>query len=351
MKLKGRLEEGKQVAADFLAIPWVCGGLIEKLGFEPFPGTLNLRLTDPESLAAFKKLVEKPSDAELTSPDPNFCNASLYPAVLNGSARTTIVWPHVPGQPEDIVELVSPESLRIRFRLNIGDECEIAVGPDAVVTEKRHYKAVLFDFEGTLVDFQWKLAEAEGRLLDELEKLGFDLKPFKNDNYAQMRTRALDTAPGEAVKNEIDRVFGEIYDEYDEDALTRWQLKPRAREILETLTRLGVKTAIISNVGRKGLSGALTKLGLNGVVETIVTRNDVSRAKPSGEGLTKVLNQFGLLPGDALMVGDSLSDLWAAREAGTPVAILLGGESPTPALAEARPEHLINTLAALAAVI
>lgn len=348
--LTGKVEDGKREAGGFMAIPWVAAGMRENLGYDPYPGTMNLKITDPGTLAAFKALVASPSEVELTSPDPAFCNASLIPALLNGEAPCAIIWPHVPGQPEDIIELVAPESLRTRFRLDEGGRCEVEVGGGSAAVKKQ-YRAVLFDFEGTLVDFQWKLPEAEVELRGVLASLGFDLAQFEKDNYATLRTRSMEMAQTEELKREIDSRFGEIYDRYDFDALSRWNLKPGARELLEKLQGGGVKVAIVSNIGRKGLSEALKVLSIEGVVSTIVTRNDVTRAKPSGEGIVKVLASFGVRPEDALMVGDSLADILAGRDAGTAVVLLTGGEAPTGVLAAAGPDHMLATLTALEAII
>ena len=348
--IKGRVQRGKEEAAGFLALPWVEAGLKESLGYIPYPGTLNLKLAEQESLHAFKNLVAGPAPFRLTSPDPNFCDASLFPALLKGGARCAIVWPQVVGQPEDVVELVGPEGFRNRFKLEDGDECHVAYA-GGEISIKSAPEAVIFDFEGTLVDFQWKLAEAEGRLRDLLADLGFDLALFEGDNYAQMRTRALSLAGSDEFSREIDRRFALIYETYDADALTRWNLQPGARELLAGLANRGIKLAIVSNVGRKSLVRAVDRLGLTGIVSTVVTRNDVSRAKPSGEGIWKALDELGVPAEDSLMVGDSLSDLMAARDAGVRVALLLGGESPAEKLIAAAPDHLLTTLAALAAIL
>lgn len=349
--LKGKVADGKREAGGFMAVPWVAEGMKKHLGYIPYPGTMNIKITDPDSLDAFRNLVEESRGLELVSPDPAFCNASLYPAVLNGKAPSAIIWPHVPGQPPDVVELVAPEALRLRFGLSLGDLCTVEVGNVSALCKKRTYRAVLFDFEGTLVDFQWKLPEAEEELRGVLVSLGFDLAQFQKDNYATLRTRSMDMARTVELKNEIDTRFGEIYDRYDFDALSRWNLKPGARHLLEKLQSEGVKVAIVSNIGRKGLSEALKVLSIEGVVETIVTRNDVTRAKPSGEGIKKVLASFGVEPEDALMVGDSLADILAGRDAGTFVVLLTGGEAPTDVLYAAGPDHMLADLAALDAIL
>jgi phosphoglycolate phosphatase len=210
---------------------------------------------------------------------------------------------------------------------------------------------VLFDFEGTLVDFQWRLAEAEARLRAELSTLGFDLAPFDGDNYALLRTRALELAGTADVRQRIERRFGEIYDGYDADALSRWSVREGASGLLARLRSAGLEVGLVTNIGRPTIEAALCRFGLERAFDVVVTRNDVARAKPSGEGILKALALLGVPAGHALFVGDSLSDLAAARAAGVRVAILRGGESAAEDVAEARPDWFLALLSDVGALV
>jgi HAD superfamily hydrolase (TIGR01509 family) len=345
--ITGTVETGRQEAAGFLGVPWVDEQLREKLGFCPFPGTLNLRLRDAESLETWRRLQSSIAPVRLASPDTAFCDASCYPVLVNGEVPGAIVLPLVDDYYRDVVEVVAAEGLRMRFRLKEGDECSLTVRESisgAPPSVQRVREAVLFDFEGTLVDFQWSLAAAEAELRAVLSDLGFDLTPFVRDNYAVLRSRALDLASSDDVRHRIEARFGEIYDRYDRDALTRWSLQRGAQELLQGLRTAGVRLALISNVGRLALGDALARLGLSTAFDAVVTRNDVGRAKPSGEGLRKALSLLHADPDRAMMVGDSLSDLFAARDAGVEVAILLGGENPPELIHQNQPDHVISCL-------
>jgi phosphoglycolate phosphatase-like HAD superfamily hydrolase len=60
---------------------------------------------------------------------------------------------------------------------------------------------------------------------------------------------------------------------------------------------------------------------------------------------------LGIAEGGTLMVGDSLSDLGAARSAGVAVAIVAGGESAADDVAAARPDHHLQRLAEVADLV
>lgn len=210
------------------------------------------------------------------------------------------------------------------------------------------FSCVLFDFEGTLVDFQWRLADAEAELRAVLGALGFDLAPFAADNYAVLRTRALELAGSDAVRDEVERRFGPIYDRYDADALSRWSLRDGAADLLRDLRASGRRLGLVTNIGRTAIDGALSRFGLARAFDAIVTRSDVARAKPSGDGVRRALAALGAAPREALLVGDSLSDLRAARDADICVALIPGGESSPEEIAGHRPDYVPASLGRIA---
>ncbi len=205
-------------------------------------------------------------------------------------------------------------------------------------------RCVLFDLEGTLVDFQWKLEEAEAELRRAAAGvLGGGPERFAGLNYAGIWKAAMEAA-GPALGPRMEQTLGPIYDRYDMDAATRWSLRAGAAPTLTRLRELGVPMALVTNVGRKATTRILTRLDIDRGFGTVVTRNDVPRMKPSPEGIHKALSALGATAAEALMVGDSLSDLEAARAAGCRVAIVLGGESTEAAIRAARPDRVLTDL-------
>ena len=205
-------------------------------------------------------------------------------------------------------------------------------------------RCVLFDLEGTLVDFQWKLEEAEAELRRAAAGvLGCGPERFAGLNYAGIWEAAME-AGSPALRARMEQTLGPIYDRYDLDAATRWTLRPGAAPVLTRLRELGVPTALVTNVGRKAVARILARLGIDRGLGTVVTRNDVPRMKPAPDGIRKALDALGATATEALMVGDSLSDIGAARAAGCRVAIVLGGESTEAAIRAARPDRVLTDL-------
>lgn len=213
-------------------------------------------------------------------------------------------------------------------------------------------KAILFDFEGTLVDFQWDLAGAVSATLDLLRESGFPTERLKSRKYSTLMQEATALAaeigyPPEKVRERI----GEIYDRFDEDALIRWNLQLGVKTFFHLLPTEGIKAGLVSNVGKKNLEKALQQFGLLGCFNVVISRNDVQSLKPSGEGLTLAMHRLQVLKDNTLHVGDSLDDILAAKEAGVKVIVIQGGENRKQELLSAGPDRCIRYFSELSACL
>ncbi|MBI5652853.1 MAG: HAD family hydrolase [Chloroflexi bacterium] len=211
---------------------------------------------------------------------------------------------------------------------------------------KTQFQVLLFDFEGTLVDFQWNLQDAARDAKNELRNLGFDSASWE-DNYAILRNRAVELAPQRGMDRRVvmERIDA-IYDRYDQDAASRWSAFPDVHPVLPHLKReQHIKLGVVSNIGRRAIESAFPRLGLANLFDIIITRNDVELLKPNGAGINLALEKLGAQKSDALFVGDSVTDVLGARDAGVPVAIIQGGESARAILVAAQPDYLWKSFA------
>ncbi|MCX7171842.1 MAG: HAD family hydrolase [Proteobacteria bacterium] len=208
-------------------------------------------------------------------------------------------------------------------------------------------QAVIFDFEGTLVDFQWQLAPAEEQLRCAFARLGFCGDEFSKGNYASMWNAAADLLAPQGRMVELREALHPIYDRWDADALARWEPRPGARDMLNQLIAGGIRVGMVSNIGRAALAEALGRFGLVGLLLPVVSRDDVTYMKPRAEGILRVLSGWQLAAGKALFVGDSLADVRGARAADVPVAIIRGGEAAKTAFSGNPPDHMISDLSEL----
>lgn len=213
-------------------------------------------------------------------------------------------------------------------------------------------EAVLFDFEGTLVDFQWNLKGAVQETLERLNALGFSVDRLRGKKYSLLKNEAMAIATEigrspDQVRKEIDA----IYDRFDADALSRWNLRHQAIDFLNSLKTSGIRTGLVSNVGKMALEEAIKKLGISPLFNLLVSRNDVRHLKPHGDGIRLALNRLEVPEEKALFVGDSIDDIQAAKEAGLRVIIILGGENPRHDLLSGGPDLLIQDYGELIACL
>jgi phosphoglycolate phosphatase len=210
-------------------------------------------------------------------------------------------------------------------------------------------ETMLFDFEGTLVSFQWKLSAAIEETLAMLRNIGFAQDRILSRKYSTLMTEAMQVAPSIGLHpDQVREKIGSIYDLYDEDALTRWTLRPGAREFLHMIKTKGISAGLVSNVGGKTLAKALSKLGLAEFFDVELSRNDVMNLKPNPDGLNLAMERLGTKKDNTIFMGDSLDDINAARNAGIPVIIITEGENIKEDILAAKPDYIIHSYEELA---
>lgn len=122
--IRGKIISGAGEGAYFSQIDWVQQQCKEKLGFKPYPGTLNLEIA-PNDLPLIASLDQK-KGVELISPDPKFCNAKAFPVEL-GEIKGAIIIPEekVRIHAENIIEIIAPLSIKAALNVKDGDPVNI----------------------------------------------------------------------------------------------------------------------------------------------------------------------------------------------------------------------------------
>jgi riboflavin kinase len=126
MTLRGVLTSGLGRGAVFIGIDWVRDGLRRLTGFEPYPGTLNLRLLGDDVVVAWRD-VRARAPLVLAPPAPETCGARVVPVIIAPDVAAAIVVPDVTDHPDDVVEIVAATHVRSRLRLQDGDVLTLTV--------------------------------------------------------------------------------------------------------------------------------------------------------------------------------------------------------------------------------
>ncbi|CDX13038.1 phosphoglycolate phosphatase [Mesorhizobium plurifarium] len=197
----------------------------------------------------------------------------------------------------------------------------------------RSPRAILFDLDGTLIDSAPDIAAAVNELL-----AGRDLPPLGID---QVKTMI-----GGGVMKLVERAFAAFGSPLSGGALedANRDMAPIYRRHLTGLTRLmpGVREAlthfhlnetamgVVTNKPQLATREILLHFHLTEYLGAIVGGDAVTKLKPAPDALLLALDQLQVEPYEALMVGDSVSDVGAARAADMPVALLRGGYTQVP---------------------
>ena len=123
--LVGEACSGLGEGAGFTRLDWVRREFLAKLGFEPYPGTFNLRMSGPEWEAA-RRLLACEAGIGIT-PEPGFCAAKCFHVVIAGRITGAVVFPEVADYPDDKFEVISAVPVRQALGLADGDRVDVSV--------------------------------------------------------------------------------------------------------------------------------------------------------------------------------------------------------------------------------
>lgn len=186
--------------------------------------------------------------------------------------------------------------------------------------------AFLFDLDGTLVDsvYQHVLAWREA-----LESGGIHLAVWRIHRQIGMSgglfINALLRETGHTVSTEEAERLQQVHTEAFSRYASQVRPLPGAVELLTYLTNASVPWAIATSGRMESASLSLKLLGLNEDVP-VITRDLVRHAKPDPDLFLAAAEKLGVEISDAVVVGDSIWDLLAARRArALSVGLLSGG--------------------------
>lgn len=109
-----------------MALDWVQQALRERLGFIPYPATLNLRLQSREDVSAWSAVRKEGKSIALPPAAQGFCQARLFLVEIEAPSQSrriqgAVLLPEVADYPDDKIEVVAPMRLKEELHLRDGD--------------------------------------------------------------------------------------------------------------------------------------------------------------------------------------------------------------------------------------
>ena len=185
--------------------------------------------------------------------------------------------------------------------------------------------AVLFDLDGTLFDTAMDIGLALNRTLaergwpplpeTEVRRMVGRGSPILIERAAAAQGRALDRAGQDLMVERFFHHYGKLQEEGEETA----RPYDGAAASLQELHEAGLRTAIVTNKQSRFIGGMLRQWRLERWIDAVVGGDACARRKPDPEPLLFACASLQVPAPQALMVGDSINDVHAARAAGMPV--------------------------------
>jgi phosphoglycolate phosphatase len=180
---------------------------------------------------------------------------------------------------------------------------------------------VLFDLDGTLLDTASDIARALNYTLAEYSLASLPVSDVSRmvgrgsailiDRAAAAHGRVLT----DAHRAEMVERFFDHYGALDKCNESDAKAYPGASEALRTLHEAGMRIAVVTNKQRRFADQLLQRLHLMQWVDVVVGGDTCERRKPDPQPLQFACQSLGIVPSEALMVGDSINDVTAARGA------------------------------------
>jgi riboflavin kinase len=120
---RGKVFSGLGDGKKFIGLLWVKRQIQKKLGFSPYAGTLNIRLTDEDIR---KKILLQKAKGMVVEPQAGYCPGILFNACI-GTLECAVVIPQIPNYPSDVLEIVAPVCLREKLKLADGNSIAVTV--------------------------------------------------------------------------------------------------------------------------------------------------------------------------------------------------------------------------------
>ena len=211
--------------------------------------------------------------------------------------------------------------------------------------------AIFFDLDGTLVDSVPDLTAAVNVMLRQLglpAREAAQVHSWVGNGMDNLLHRALTNDMAGQAEPELFARAKPLYKAAYADHISVYsELYPGVREGLAELRDAGFPMACVTNKLVEFALPLLKQLGIDHFFATVVGGECIPRPKPAPDALLLCAERLEVPVDRGLMVGDSLNDVGAARNAGCSVVCVPYGYNHGRDIREARPDVVIDSIAEL----
>ena len=341
--LLGHLATGIGQGARFTQLDWAASQFLAECGIHPYPGTLNVLLSDGSQCAVWQQLKGTPG-IRLHAGDSASCDARLYPVRIGGEVPATIVFPEVSGYPENQIEIVAAVALREQLAIADGDPVRITR------TNFDDIDTIIFDVDGTLLNSLdgYRVAAHRAAAAHGYAVTLKNVREALNSNrpFWELVIPAERAADARFVK----QLRHETMQHWPAAMAAHVSVLPGAEFAFRKLRDSGFRLAIFTGSDGESLP-ILEDMGLLDFFDPIITGRHVKKRKPDPEGILRCLDVMAALPGESVYVGDSVTDVKASQAAGVKSISMLTGAGDSDSLSAAGTHRVLASLTGLPDVL
>jgi phosphoglycolate phosphatase len=207
---------------------------------------------------------------------------------------------------------------------------------------------ILLDLDGTLIDSVPDLAFCVDAMMERLGRPPHgeaEVRKWVGNGVERLVRRALvGQLDGDPPEEDYERAYPIFIELYRESTSRHSVLYPGVREGLYYLTAEGYPLGCVTNKAAQFTEPLLRDLGIRDAFGIVISGDSLPRQKPDPLPLLHAAEHFGVRPEDALMVGDSVSDVKAARAAGFGIVCMSYGYNHGRDIREAGPDAVMDSL-------
>ncbi len=212
-------------------------------------------------------------------------------------------------------------------------------------------KMILIDVDGTLVDSVPDLAWCVDEMMKAMGREPWGearVRDWVGNGVERLVRRALvGQLDGEPPDEEFDKAYPVFLDLYAENTSKRSTLYPGVREGLDYLKEQDYSLGCVTNKAEQFTLPLLRDLGIEDYFGIVVAGDTLPVKKPDPTPLLYAAEFFGTGPEHSLMIGDSMSDVKAARAAGFRIICMSYGYNHGEDIRSYGPDQVIDSMVEL----
>jgi HAD superfamily hydrolase (TIGR01509 family) len=217
-------------------------------------------------------------------------------------------------------------------------------------------KAVIFDLDGTIVDFNidFKAARAEVVHLLTQQNLPSSLLSVNESVFVTLKKakkRMKENGEEEQEFITLKEKVVALVERYESEAAQKTNVIPSILETLKTLRKMKLKIALFTANGEKSTNYILRHFRLRQFFDAIIARESVLAVKPDPVHLEAALKALKVKPEEAIVVGDSVRDMECARRLKVLAVGVTTGISSPEALTNAGADYLASSSVDIPALV